>query len=149
MLLTNFFNCTGHISFNEMGRVSWMVNMQGLCVPNSYCNQNIARFSILYTTTSTNHLTLLYLLTLWMYAYLPPHILNLPAIMTVTQLLKNCPVFYPVVQYHVNISPHWTLPLAYKSCPHARSNLLKIHCNTIIPTFIKSPKLYLPFRNSD
>jgi len=88
-------------------------------------------------------------MTLWMYAYLPSHIFNLPAIMTAMQLLKNCPVFYPVVHYCVNISPHWTLPLAYTSSPPATSNFLKIHYNTIITTFIKSPKLYLPFRISD
>lgn len=35
-LLTSFFNCTGYILFNEMGKVSWMVNMQGLCLPNSF-----------------------------------------------------------------------------------------------------------------
>jgi hypothetical protein len=39
-------------------------------LPSSFCNQNVARFSILYTTTSANHLTLLYLMTLLMYAYL-------------------------------------------------------------------------------
>ena len=117
-------------------------------LPSSYCNQNVACFSILYTSTSDNHLTLLYLMTLRMYAYLPPHIINLLEIMTVTQLLKNCPVFYPMAYYCVNMSPHQTLPLAYKSCPHATSNFLIIHSNTVLPTFIKSPKCYLPFRIS-
>jgi len=128
--------------------------MQGLCLPNSFSPPFIVTKMLHMFLNSVHH-----------YQCKPPHsslsndptdvclptkhIFNLPQIMTVTQLLQNCPVFYPVVHYCVNMSPQWTRPLANKSCPHTTSNFLKIHSNTILPTFIKSPKWYRPFRISD
>lgn len=157
MLLTKFFNCTGYILLNEMGRVAWMVNKQELCFPNSFSPQVFVtkmlcttRFSILYATTCTNHPTHLDVMTPTICAY-HHHTPKQPswdgdsrsAAQELSCLLSKgsllCYHELPTQPYPQQTNPVHTITLHF----------LKLHCNTTLPTFIRSPYWCLPFMISD